>query len=342
MRRCISILLGLGSGALLGGMLPAAHADEPAPFYEGRQITFIVGTAAGGGNDLYARVLAQFMPRYIPGRPGMIVQNMPGSDGATAGAHVYNLAAKDGTVIATSPSSMLLAEALNPSQARFDSPKFGWIGTIAPMTDVLAVFKSTGIDSLDAARTRDVVIGATGTFALSALEPAVANALLGARFRIVKGYTGGDTMNVAMERHEIEGRTNQWASWKVLRPDWITKRELSYLLQFGPREPELASVPTLADLVHAPADKAIVDLLQVAQYVGRAVFAPPGVPEERMAILRNAFEQTMRDPEFVARMRALNLALRPESASEVHGELVSAMANRDAVVRDLKARLKLN
>jgi tripartite-type tricarboxylate transporter receptor subunit TctC len=243
-------------------------------------------------------------------------------------------------VIATSPSSMLLAEAMNPSQTRFDSRQFDWIGTITPMTDVLAVFKSTGIDTLDAAKTKEVVIGATGSFALSTLEPAATNALLGTRFRVVKGYAGGDTMNVAMERHEIEGRTNQWASWKVLRPDWITKGELSYLLQFGPREPELANVPTFGELVKEPHDKAIVNLLEIAQYVGRAVFAPPALPPERIATLRNAFDRTMQDPDFIARMRELKLDLHPGTADELHEELVRATMNRDEVVRDLKARLK--
>src|SRR5262245_20603677 len=125
--------------AILIGTSPIARAETATPFFEGKQISFIVGTSAGGGNDLYARVLAQFMPRYIPGRPVMVVQNMQGSEGAAAAGYVYNVAAKDGTVVATSPSSMLLAEALSPSKTRFDSRKFTWIGTVTPMTDVLAV-----------------------------------------------------------------------------------------------------------------------------------------------------------------------------------------------------------
>jgi hypothetical protein len=151
-------------------------------------------------------------------------------------------------------------------------------------------------------------------------------------------------MNVAMERHEIEGRTNQWASWKALRPDWIRNKQLSYLLQFGPREPELASddVPSLGELVKDPQDKAIVDLLEIAQYVGRSVFAPPDVLEERLAILREAFDHTMQDAEFVDRMRALNLDLHPSKAGEIQALLIRAMTNRENVVRSMKAKLKLN
>src|SRR5205823_2409454 len=163
----------------------------------------------------------------------------------------YITRARDGTVIATSPASMLLGEALSPAQAHFESPKFSWVGTMATTTDLLAVFRSTGVATLDDARHRTVIIGATGQYSLSALEPAIANALLGTKFRIIKGYAGGgEAFNLAMERHEIEGRTNQWASWKVLRPDWIREEQLSYLLQFGPKDPGLpASVPTLDELV---------------------------------------------------------------------------------------------
>jgi tripartite-type tricarboxylate transporter receptor subunit TctC len=317
---------------------PIARADD---YYSGRQITFIVGTGAGGGNDLYARVLAQFLPSHIPGRPAIIVQNMPGSDGSIAAGHVFNIAAKDGTVIATSPSSMVLSEAINPS-VRFDSRKFTWIGTVATMTDVLAVFRSTGLNSIADARQKEVAIGASGNFGLSSLEPAVANAFLGTRFRVVRGYSGGDSVNLAMERHEIEGRTNQWSSWKVLRPDWIKEGRLSYLVQYGPKESELPEVPTMGDLVSAPDERAVVDLLEVAQYVGRAVYAPPEVPAGRAAVLRASFTETMNDARFIARMKELNLDLNPRRAVDIDAVLARALENKEEVVRTMKARLGFN
>ena len=332
---------------LIGGLCVAPNASvqagEASPFYAGKQIELIVGTGAGGGNDIYARVLAQFMPQYIPGKPAMVVQNMPGADGTIAAAYIYNAAAKDGTIIATSPSSMLLAEAMNPAHVRFDSLKLEWIGTIATMTDVLAVFKSTGVETLADAERKEIVIGGSGSFGLSTLEPLLTNALLGTKFRVVKGYTGGDTVNAAMERHEVEGRTNQWASWKVLRPDWIEQNRLSYLLQYGPRDPSLpAGVPAFRDLVQDPKGRAIVDLLEIAQYIGRSIFAPPGMPEERAIALQTAFDKTMQDPAFIAKMRTLNLEVYPRTASQVRQELVQAMTNRDEVVSDIKARLGLN
>lgn len=336
----------LSRGAILliaaASAAPAVAADN-ASFYAGKQITFLVGTGAGGGNDLYARLLAPFFARFLPGNPTIVVQNMPGSDGTVAAAHVYSVAPKDGTVIATSPSSMFLSEALNPTRVRFDSRKFGWVGTIATMTDVLAVFKSSGVETIADAKRKEVAIGGSGNFGLSSMEPLLANAVLGTKFRVVRGYTGGDTVNLAMEQHEIEGRTNQWASWKVLRPDWIRLGSLSYLLQFGPKDPSLpSSVPAIRDLVTTPDDRAMVDLLEIAQYMGRSVFAPPGLPPERLALLRDAFDKTMQDSGFIARMKAANLELYPRTARQIEAELAEATVNRDKVAQEMKTRLQLN
>jgi tripartite-type tricarboxylate transporter receptor subunit TctC len=321
-----------------------ADTSDTAAFYAGKQITFIVGTAPGGGYDLYARVLAQFLAASIPGHPRVVVQNMPGSAGVAAGAYVYNVAPRDGTVIAICPAEFLLAEALNPDQVRFESRKFGWLGTIATITDVLAVFKSTGVETIEHAKHTEVTVGASATIASNSLQPALANALLGTRFRIVKGYTGGsDPLTLAMERHEIDGRTNNWTSWKVLRPHWITENMLNYLLQFGPKDPQLPpGIPAISDLVTTPREKALVALLEITQRTGRSVFAPPGLPNERLSALRDAFDATMRDPGFVAQLEKLQLDLYPRKGIEIQGDLDRVMKERDGVVQDMKATLNLN
>jgi tripartite-type tricarboxylate transporter receptor subunit TctC len=294
-----------------------AHAQDAAAFYTGKQITFIVGSGPGGGYDLYGRILAPYLSRYMPGKPNVIIQNMPGSAGVTAAAHVYNVGPKNGTVIAIAPAEILLAEAWNPEQVRFDSRKFNWVGTIATMTDILAVFKSTGVLTLDDAKHKEVAVGATATIASNSLEPAIANALLGTKFRIVKGYTGGgDALQIALERHEIEGRTNQWSSWKVLRPEWVNEGRLSYLLQFGPKDPDVpAGVPAMSELVSTPREKAMVALLEVMQRTGRSVFAPPNVPKERVAALQAAFDAAMQDPAFLAQMQKVGFDVYPRKGA---------------------------
>jgi tripartite-type tricarboxylate transporter receptor subunit TctC len=238
---------------------------------------------------------------------------------------------------------MLLGEALDPAQTHFESLKFGWIGTIATTTDILAVFKSTGVDELQAAKQQEIRIGGADLYSLSTLEPAAANAMLGTKFRVIMGYGGGDAMDLAMERHEIDGRTNQWASWKVLRPDWISQNLLSYLLQFGPKDSSLPStVPTLSELVKTPEETAIVNLLEIPQYMGRSVFAPPGIPAEQLKTLQQAFDETMHDPAFVNRMRELNLELYPHKPDEFQEALRRTMQERENTVRNMKAMLKLN
>lgn len=316
-------------------------AQSPDQFYSGRQLTLIVGAGPGGGNDLYARLLAQYMSNYIPGKPTLVVQNMPPAAGVAAANYMYNIAPKDGSVIATVPSGVFLAEAISSSQIRFNSLKFDWIGTITTTTDLLAVFKSSGVTSIDEAKQKTAVVGATSQYALSALEPGLANALLRTKFRIVNGYSGsGDTLNLAMERHEIDGRTNQWASWRVLRPDWIRQNKLAYLLQFGPKAVDLPNVPTLGELVTNPDDRAVVSLLEISQYVGRSIFAPPGIPAERAAALRKAFEDTMRDAAFIAKVHASGLDLNPRSAEETQQAISRTMTNREAVVARLKSEVQ--
>jgi tripartite-type tricarboxylate transporter receptor subunit TctC len=320
---------------------PSAQAAQSAQFYAGKQIELIVGAGTGGGNDLYARVLAQFLPRHIPGRPTIVVQNMVGSEGVNATSYIYNAAPADGTVIATTPASMVLAELLDRVGGRFSSQKLAWIGTVATTTDVLAVFRSTGLISWKDAKAHPVRIGASGGYSLSAMEPEITNALLGTKFEIVKGYTGGgEAMNLAMAQHEIDGRTNQWDSWKALRPEWIAGKQLSYMLQYGPKDPTVpGDTPSLDDLISDSNQKAIVNLLEVPQFIGRSFFAPPSVPRERLQILREAFDQTMIDPDFIARMKALRLDLDSRKANDIYNVLAKAFAGRGQAVRAVNAMI---
>jgi tripartite-type tricarboxylate transporter receptor subunit TctC len=317
-------------------------ADEVSDFYKGRQVTFIVGTGPGGGYDTNARVLARHWARHVPGQPNIVIQNMPGSGGVSAAAHVYNVAAKDGSVVAICPAEMLLAEALDSRTVRFDSSKFRWIGTIATLTDILAVYKTTGVATIEDAKKKVVVLGATAGTGSSYLEPALVNALLGTKFNIVKGYAGGsDAITLAMERNEVQGISKPWTSWKLSRPDWIKEGKLNYLLQIGPKDSELPDVPTFTELVSDPKEKSMVDLLELTQRAGRSVFGPPGVPESRVAALRKAFDETMADPEFRAKMKEMNLEVIPRKGAEFEAELTRVMASKDEAAQGIRKKLKL-
>ena len=331
----------LALGLLCGGWLTAAKADNVASFYAGKQITFVAPTSAGGGFDLYSRLFAESFRKFIPGQPSIVVQNMPGAGGMRAAGYVFNVAPKDGTVIGMPLANIPLSEALEPNVARYQSAKFSWIGTITPETDVLGVWRNTGVVSLDDARQKELAIGATSKLGLLALNVNLSNALLGTKFKVVLGYPSGNEVNMAMETGEVQGRTNQWTSWKSQRPDWIRDNRLNFLLQIGPREAELPQVPAFLELVKTPREQAMVRLLQSNQIVGRSVYGPPEIPAERLAALRDAFDKTMRDPEFMARMNAVGLTVQPLAGLALEQEISRSMENVGEAARDLGQALKL-
>lgn len=337
MRRTAAIALGL----LLAGAIPAAKADDVAAFYAGKQITFVAPTTVGGGFDLYSRVFVEFFRKFIPGQPTIVVQNMPGAGGIRAANFMFNVAPKDGTTIGMPLANIPLSEAIEPNVTRYQSQKFGWIGTITGETDVLAVWKTSGLNSIEEARSKEVVIGGTGKLGMLALNVNLANALLATKFKVVSGYPSGNEVNLAMENGEVQGRTNQWTSWKSQRPQWVNEKKLNYLLQIGPKEPELANVPAFLDLVKTPKDQAMVRLLQTNQVMGRSVYTPPGLPKDRLVALREAFEKTMRDPEFLARMNGMGLYVQPSTGVELEQEIARSMENVSDAARDLREALKL-
>lgn len=337
MRATVVIFIGL----LAARWAAPAGAEDVGSFYAGKQITFIAPTSAGGGFDLYSRLFVKGVRKYIPGHPLIIVQNMPGAAGMLSAAYMFNVAPKDGTVIGMPLESVPLSEALDPASAKYKSARFSWIGTITPETDVLGVWSSTGVANLADARLKAVTIGATGKLGPLALNVNLSNALLGTKFKVVLGYPSGNEVNIAMDNGEIQGRTNQWTSWKTQRPDWIAKKRVNFLLQIGPREPELPQVPVFLDLVTAPRDKAMVRLLQTNQLLGRSVYGPPGIPADRLAALRDAFDKTMKDPEFIERVREAGLRVRPLSGAALEQELTRAMMNVGQAAHDIEQALHL-
>lgn len=338
--RIAAMIAGLMAAAI-GGVGDSARAEDAAAFYAGRQINFIIPTTAGGGFDLYSRMLMEYMRKYIPGQPTIVMQNVPGAGGVRAANYVSSVAPRDGSVFGMPLSNIPLAEALDPDAVKYHSVAFSWIGTITPETEVLAVWRNTGVASIEDSRNKELAIGATGKLGTLALNAGLVKALLGSKFKIILGYPAGNEVNLAMENGEVQGRTNQWTSWKSQRSRWIEDGLLNYLVQIGPREKELPQVPSFLDLVKTPRERAMVRLLQSNQLVGRSIYAPPGIPADRLAALRNAFDKTMRDPEFLARMREQDLEIDPQPGAALQDEITRTMENADAVARDFKRLLDL-
>jgi tripartite-type tricarboxylate transporter receptor subunit TctC len=333
-----AICLGIG---LSFGVCAAAHSQQAAPWYAGKQITFIAPTTAGGGYDLYSRLFVEIFRKYIPGNPLIIVQNMPGAGGMRSASYLFNIAPKDGTAIGMPLATVPISEALEPNDARYHSTQFGWIGTITSETDVLGVWKSTGVANLDDARKKEVSIGATSKTGALALNVYLANALLGTKFKVVLGYPSGNEVNMAMDTGEIQGRTNQWTSWNNQRPQWIKDGRVNFLLQIGPPEAELPQVPVFLDLVSKPRDRAMVRLLQTNQLLGRSIYAPPGIPSERLATLRAAFDKTVHDPAFIEHLKIAGLYLKPLAGDAIEQEIIDAMENVGQAAKDITTAANL-
>jgi len=341
MRLFTANLLAASSLALISAQTSAV-AQSAEQFYANNRVTFIVAASAGGGYNEYSRVLMRHMPKHIPGNPSVVVQNMPGAGGVKAANYMYNVAAQNGSVIGSPIASIVLGQALRPERSKYAAEKFGWVGTITTMTDVLGVFAETGVTSIDDAKKKPIIIGATGKLGTSYLQVALANALLGTKFKIVEGYKSGTETNLAMDRKEVFGRTNQWTSWRTQRPQWIESKEVAFLVQYGPQNPDLPGVPAMRDLVKDPEKRQIVEFMEMIQYVGRSVYSPPNVPADRLDTIRKAFDATMKDPALLAEMKKRNLAVyQSRTGAELQADLARILPNGEALATRMKALLKI-
>jgi tripartite-type tricarboxylate transporter receptor subunit TctC len=311
---------GLVSLGLACNMLMAleGHAQTVVDFYAGRTINVYIGFSAGGAYDIYARQLARFMGSHLPGHPTLVPQNMTGAGGLTLANFLYNVAPKDGTAIATFGRGLLTTPLLGTG-ARYDSTKFFWLGSVASESDLCAVWSTSPIAGWDDMMRKDFVMGGTGPSADSDAYSAVLKNMFGAKLKLVSGYPGGNELNIAMERGEIDGRCGwSWSAIKTTNPSWIDDKKIRLLVQMGlSKEPELPDVPWIMDFAANDRDRQILDLVLARQTAAWPFMAPPGLPEDRKAALRQAFDDTMRDPGFLAETKNSGLTVKPVGGDKI-------------------------
>ena len=294
--------------ACLAGLAAPASADPVADYFKGKTVTVLVGVSAGGEYDLQARLISRYLGRYIPGNPTVVAQNMVGAGGLTEANYLYNVAPKDGTFIGMIQNALPVMQAVNLPGPQFDSARFLWLGAIAPTVETLAVWHTSGVTTIDQARSKEVVIGAVGKGGITDTFPRMINEFAGTKFKIVVGYPGGNDVNLAMERGEVAGRNNTWSSWKATKKNWLDEHKITILAYEGPKPPDLGNVP---DLAKTDEDKAAIRLIAAGTLFGRPLTAPPGVPADRIAALRAAFLATMKDPEFLKEAAAGDIEVDP-------------------------------
>ena len=298
--------------------LAEQHSSSAADYDKGKTITLITSTGPGGTYDLVARLIARHMPRYIPGHPAMIVENMPGGGNVLATNYMFNIAPQDGTAIATIHSAMPLHQVLDPAGVRYDADKFGWLGSTGPQNEVVFVWHSVGITTLQDATRRQIVLGGTGVGSTLVILPTVMNNLLGTRFRIVTGYRTSEEVNIGMERGEVQARAFSIDSIVSQHPDWIADHKIVFLVQAGAKRAKaIPDVPLLTELAGTEDQRKIFKLISSAPALGQPYVAPPGVPAQRLAILRQAFTATLIDPAFLADAKKIRFAVEPMSAADV-------------------------
>jgi tripartite-type tricarboxylate transporter receptor subunit TctC len=327
----------LAAAAVTGALTqPAASQQSVEDFYKGKQIDMIIGYSPGGTYDLYARLVARHLGDHIPGKPTIVPRNMPGGGSRTAAAYVYKVAKQDGTVLATADQSLSVEQAMGDPALTVDTTKFIYIGNPNAENNTTVTWYTSGIKTIEDAKQKEVPVGATGG-STSSQYPKVMNALLGTKFKIVIGYPGGNDINLAMERGEVAGRgSNSWASWKATRPDWLRDKKINILVQIGLKKaPDLPDVPLLIDLAKNDEDRAVLKLVSASGTIGRPVFTSPNVPAERVAALRKAFDEMVKDPVFLEDAKKGKFDITPVSGEELQ-QLVAEIV---ATPKPVAARL---
>jgi tripartite-type tricarboxylate transporter receptor subunit TctC len=336
----------IGSSALLWAFcvalaVPAQAQDDVAAFYRGKQLRMIVGSAAGGGYDLFARIVARHLVHHIPGQPTIIVQNQPAAGGVVMANQLYALGPKDGTVIGV-PINGLPTAPLLQSGTQFDPTRLIWLGSTNREAYVAFVWHTVPVDSIAELTRKQVVVGATTPGTTMVDFPLLVNDVLGFRFKVVRGYQGTPQINLAIERGEVQGMGGLgWASVKAQTPHWIAERKIKVLAQYGlTRAAELAEVPTMLELAKSDADRQAMVMLFARTEYGRPYFLPPDVPEERVAALRRAFDATMKDAAFIAEAAKLQFDVDPLTGEAVQALVAQLAATPREVVTRVRAALE--
>ena len=316
--------------AVVAAMLVAATragAEDVASFYKGKQLRFVVGSAAGGGYDMFARIVARHMIHYIPGNPTIIVQNLPAAGGVVMTNQLFTQGPKDGTVIGVPINGIPTAPMLMTGP-QYDSSKLIWVGSTNRETYVAYIWHTVPINSITELKDKELTVGATTPGTTMVDFPLLVNDVLGYKFKIVRGYGGTAQIDLAMERGELQGNgALGLASLKARQQTWIDEKKVKFLAQYGlSRAAELPDVPTILEQAKAEPDKQAMRMLFARTEYGRPYFLPPDVPADRVEALRRAFDATMKDPQFLAETAKLQLEVSPmtgEQVQELVGHLVA-------------------
>lgn len=316
--------MGVLSGFCAMGAAFEAAAQSVEQFYKGKQINLVIGADIAGGYDTYGRLFARLMPKHIPGHPNMIVQIMPGAGGVVAANFLYAIAPKDGLTLGTVQRQIPEGPLVGLGGAQFDATKFNWIGSLNNEVSICVSWHTAAVKTFKDAFDKELIVGAQKQ-ANTEQYPSIFNNILGTKFKIISGYTGGNGVLLAMERGEVEGRCSwSWSSIVVQKPDWLKEKKINLLAQIAlVGHPDLPDVPLVMSFAKTDEDKQVLEFLFARNVLGRPFLAPPGVPGERVVALRAAFDAMVKDKDAIADFEKQKQELTP-----VGGEALQNLMNR--------------
>jgi hypothetical protein len=308
--------------------LSPANAQSVADFYRGKTVDIYIGTSVGGGYDAYARLVSRYLGKYLPGNPNVVPQNMPGGGGMRLANFLFNAAPKEGTTIGIINRGIGFDQLLGNKTAQFEATRFNWIGSTNNEVSVCVAWHTVGVTHYEQVLDRELVVGASGPAADTFQFPKIANGVLGTRFKIIPGYPGGNDIDLAMERGEVQGRCGwSWTAVKATHQPWLDQKKIHILFQMAlDKHPDLPNTPLIIDLARNDGDRAVFKLMFSRQVMAWPFVAPPGVPRERIEALRTAFTATMQDKDFLADANKGNLEIRPVTGEDMQ-KLINDVAH---------------
>ena len=317
-----------------------AQAQDVESFYRSKPMTIVVPADPGGSYDLYARLVSRFLPKHIPGTPGVIVQNMPGGGGLRAANYTYSVAPKDGSALMVPIQDMILSEVLGGPGVDYKSADFNWIGRLSYTVDITLTWHESPVKSIPDAQRISVPLAGTGPTSPTVMNHVVLNNVLGTKFKIVPGYKASNDMLAATERREVDGSFTSWTTLKASYPHWITDKKVQVITVYNTeRFAELPDVPAVVEFARDANERTILELVSSTGFVGRSLVMTPGAPAARVAAVRAGFDAMLHDPDFLEAIAMTKAEFAPldgahmqafaESARQISPEV--AARTREAV-----------
>jgi tripartite-type tricarboxylate transporter receptor subunit TctC len=304
-----------------------AAAQTPEQFYRGKFVDMVIGYPPGGSNDIWGRLLARHLGKHIPGSPNVVPKNTPGAGSFLAINQVYTTLPKDGTIVAIGAPTAVLDERLGSQGVRFKSSELNWIGRIDPNVNLTFMWHSAPVKTFADALWHEATLSGTGAGSTVSVLPTVMNNVFKTKFKLIMGYRGSNDAMLALERGEVEGHSTSWVALKVAHADWVRDKKVSFLVQYSlSRHPELAGVPTAVELGRSEEERTILGTIMASADIGSAFFTTPGVPADRLTVLRRAFDATMKDPAFLDDVQRSTLAVGPMTGEDLQ-KLVAQVIN---------------